>query len=250
MKLSYRSTNLPSGFFNILGSAHIHIDGSQNPDLILGIVKELDAQGHPGKLNVVHNFIAGQQRELLPETYQSHTPKIAGEEALDFFSTNLVKGREDAIQVTNFIGESLGKTPGMIIELEQVVSWLDEKGWNDLQFRDYIQPIRSDEVRFTPSPTEAFELHHGFEIPKNGKPTISLEALLIFCIQKNIMIGGWFIFEKEHTWAYRSNSFTDGKFLYAQMRDEREKMVEFLQKEKIVAQPRVLAEKVIGIWHT
>lgn len=249
MKLSYRSANIPSGFFNTMGSAHIHIDGSQDSELILKIVKELDARGNVGKLNIVYDFIAGQQREILPETYQSHTPSLAGAEALDFFSTNLIKDRTDALNVINYISKMLQGTSGIIVELEQVIGCIDENGiYSGIDVNSSMLPIAASEVSLSPSPSEKFEIHYGFEIAKGWRYNISLKDIMAFCEYENIIVGGWFIFEKENTLAYRSNSFSNGNGIINQISHEHSILSVFLEKRG-VGQPKTMIEKVIGIWH-
>lgn len=198
MKQSYRSPNLPSGFFNIMGTAHVHIDGAQDENLILSVVKNLEGKGNPGKLNYVYDSIVGPQRKELPEIYESHTPVLLGKEALDFFSTNLVKSREDGIEIINSLFPILQSTPGLIVEMEQVVGWYREI-WGDfsaeeLSLPKYIPLIKSSDVLFAPKPTLSYEIHHGFEELKNGPPSIGLKDLLQFCEENKIMIGGWFTF--------------------------------------------------------
>ncbi len=265
MEISFRSPNVAHGFFNSLGSAHVHIDGSQNPELILRIIKELDAQGNVGKLNVVYDFISGRQREILPETYKSHTPLLEDKETLDFFSTNIVKDRLDAIKIINFINDLVKNTPGIIIELEQLVGLLHVSerqcclGYTTSQWvlpEDYIQPITSTEVLCTPRQTEAFEIHHGFTTQISEKPLIPLDVLNAFCDKNGIIVGGWFIFKKEDGWAYRSNSFTNGAKLFYQVEHEQSLLLSFITQFQIhsvdvaVHEIRTYVEKVIGIWHS
>ena len=62
-----------------------------------------------------------------------------------------------------------------------------------------------------------YELHHGVDLPKlpsDGKiPPISLLEMSRLTNREdapgNLCSGGWFVFEKEERWAYRSNEFSN-----------------------------------------
>ncbi len=250
---SYRSKGLFPGMLNILGTAHIHIDGARNEQLIIDIVKRLEKDGHLGKINIVYDFIAGKQREILPETYQSHTPVLEEKEALDFFSSNIVSDRNDAIKCINLINTMLEGITGTIIEMEQVVGWYDRNGWKILPHEKHITSIFDSEVDVSPSPSLDFEVHHGFDLPKVGKPDVSLPLLLKYCEEKGCEFGGWFVFEKPDAWGYRSNSFygssTNGESLIDVVEREQDIIMSYLAEENIICSPRTLIEKVIGIWH-
>ena len=233
MKKIYRSQELLPGALNKVGTAHIHIDGAKSVSLVIKILKILEKKGNPGKLSVVHDFIAGNQRELLPETYESHTPAIDGEEAYDFFSSTLVKDRNDAIGIINMVCKMLSHVPGVVVEMEQVCGWYENNKWQWLQKSDWIKKIKPKEIAFPPSPSLPFEIHHGFNIAidKKGPPPISLDELMDFCRRNNIIVGGWFIFEKERLWAYRSNSFTYEKGLHGLVEREQKLLDNFLKQQ-------------------
>lgn len=248
METPYRSPNLRRGVFNDLGTLHMHVDGAENQALILRLVQELERRGNPGKLNHVERFIAGPQREILPEVYQSHTPMLCGEEALKFFSTNFLKDRADAIEVVNFTNRILGRNrPGVIIEVEQPVMWLGPEGWNLHPESDYDPAIETHEVQLAPSPSLEFEVHHGFNLLKSG-PQVSLKKLGCYCERNDIAFGGWFVFEKPDAWAYRSNSFSGHEGLCELVEREQDSLNLFLARESLDCNSRTLVEKVLGIW--
>ena len=250
MRILYRSPGLPTGVFNRLGTLHMHIDGAQDQELILRLVQELERRGNPGKLDHVDCFIAGPQRKTLPEVYQSHTPELGVEEALQFFSTSSLKSREDTLEIVNFVSDALGNTPGIIIEVEQPVMWLGPAGWKLLPESGYVPAIEAGEVRGAPSPSLEFEIHHGFDLPKTiWGPPVPLSRLGRYCEESGISFGGWFVFEKSSTWAYRSNSFSGRDSLCALAEREQQALNLFLKQEGLNCQFRTLVEKVLGIWH-
>src|SRR3989338_2116365 len=237
--------------FSKPGTSHVHIDGSQDYELVTKLVSQMETRGNPGKFNHVYDFIAGQQRKILPETYQSHTPALDGKEALDFFSTTLVRDRNDAIRLVNLIMKSLAHIPGIIIELEQVRGLYDYDSWQEIDASQRMKPITKKEIRYAPGPSLPIEIHHQFDIPKHGVAPISLYKLLKHCEVHGIVVGGWFVFEKEHHWAYRSNSFVDEKSYKKIVEREYWALDAYLKTQGYTLQKfRTLAEGVVGIWQT
>jgi len=59
----------------------------------------------------------------------------------------------------------------------------------------------------------AFELHHGFDLPRGADehtPTIALETLMQHTNIAGLQVGGWFVFAKPGMWCYRCNEFANG----------------------------------------
>jgi len=248
-QIAYRSPGLAAGFLNTLGRLHIHVDSFSDEDITTAIVRELELRGNPGKINRIYDFIAGHQRELLPAIYKAHTPTTEQQEALDFFSTTLVHSRDNAIEVVNFIGKELRGTSGAIVELEQVVGWLEAGKWQWLDTALHISNIEGTEVEFVPQLSWPFEVHHGFDLAKTV-PLVSLTRLLRFCRQSKVVVGGWFIFDKGDRWACRSNAFRKSPGLHQSVQNEQQAISRFLQEEGYKIHVRTLVEKVIGIWHS
>lgn len=60
-----------------------------------------------------------------------------------------------------------------------------------------------------------FELHHGFDIDKKineYKPPISPDEMVEISKEIGLTVGGWFIFQKNDLWAYRSNEFSNASY--------------------------------------
>jgi len=222
-------------------------DGAKDYELVMKLVRIMEV-ANPGKFNHVYDFIAGQQRKILPETYQSHTPALDGQEALDFFSTTLVRDRNDAIRLVNLIMKSLTHIPGIIIELEQVRGLYNGSGWQEIDASQLMKPIIKKEIKYAPSPSLPIEIHHQFDIPKDGVAPVSLYQLLQYCEAHRIMVGGWFVFEKEHHWAYRSNSFADEKTYKKIIEREYLAIDRYLKNKRYDIQLRTLVKAVVGIW--
>jgi adenylate kinase len=56
----------------------------------------------------------------------------------------------------------------------------------------------------------AWELHHGFDVAKQGPPPITPAELVAACAAAGLENGGWFIFANDEHWAFRSNEFANG----------------------------------------
>ncbi len=250
-KTPYRSAGLPKGYFSEVGNVHVHIDSPlENQDLVLEIVKELAATGHPGKLNFVEAFIAGRQRNEYPLEYGSHTPAVSGCESLDFFSTNGLKNRNDAIEVINIIGKRLIGITGVVVEVEQQIGKLDEKGLIWLSELEYIETIKLSEVQLAPSPSLFYEIHHAFDVPESWISLVdSLLHLLDFCDNNGVVIGGWFVFIENGIFKYRSNSFSNSNTddLKKQIVQEQNAIKLFFEKEKLNCHPRTVVEKILQV---
>lgn len=250
-KIEYRSPGLEHGTLNRIGVSHIHIDGARDPAVVFGIVKELEAKGDLGKFNYVVQSTGGRQRAELPEVYESHTPIIEGQETLDFFSSNIVKNREDAIQAVNLIKSKIKDIPGAIVELEQVVGWYDNHGWKWIGHKDELDPIQATEVESAPQHTWPYEIHHGFNLPKNSEtPPIELEKLMRDCEKAGIVMGGWFVFDKGEEWAFRSNAFSKDSDIRKVVEREQQALNIILDGYKQGGKTRTLVESVLGIWHS
>jgi hypothetical protein len=250
-KIVYRSRGLSAGALNKMGTAHVHIDGANSQELVLGIVKQLARRGNLGKMNYVVDFVAGPQRLAEKETYAAHTPG-AVEEELDFFSSTLVHDRRDAIAVINSIARSLRDTRGVIIELEQVAGWADRGCWQDeISPEQKMEPIRQGETLLAPKSSLPFEIHHGFDVKKSkSKPMVSLPKLLRFCRRHDMSVGGWFVFDKGTHWAYRSNAFCRERGLIGLVEKQNQLLNEFLGEVGADASVRTLVERTLGIFHT
>ncbi len=102
----------------------------------------------------------------------------------------------------------------------------------------------------------AYELHHGFDLPKDPAHTaalpISLDVLHRACAAADFHCGGWFVFAKASHWAYRSNEFSTATYDVARATVMRQahalrRILHELTSETAIDQSSSL-EKVHGIW--
>ncbi len=249
--MEYRSPGLEHGALNTIGLPHIHIDGAKDEELVFSVVREFEARGNLGKFNQIADSVAGGQRAVLPEVYESHTPAIDGEETLAFFSSNLLKDRADALTAVNEISAKIKDTPGAIVEVEQTIGRLDARGWDWIKEGEEIAPIEQTEVGSPLQETWPYEIHHGFNVPKNAADLpISLEQLRDDCEAAGIVIGGWFVFDRGDTWAYRSNSFSQADDVRAVVEKEQAALNAVLAESGQDIQARTFVERVLGIWQS
>lgn len=241
----------PIGSKSALGTTHIHVDGARDRATLDSILDHLGADG--GLASVVHETtgaIAGPQRARARETYASHTPRVGGGEAFSFFSTTMLPTREDAVRAAALLRTRLRGVPGIVIELERVVGKLDWDGrWGEVPMEE-VPALTASEVGGPALPSLPIEIHHGFNIPRRPCDTlpVSLSAILAETTRLGIVVGGWFVFEEEDAWAYRSNAFTDADGVRALCERENRVLRQYLRSRGRDVPVRTIAERVLNIW--
>ena len=247
-KTLYRSGNLPGGRFREVNALHVHVDGGGRYDWVLGLVRGLEAQGSPGKLNAVSKAISGPQRAQQPETYQSHTPG-GQQEDLEYFSTTLLANRAAAIGVLRYILPALVAHPGGVVEVERVVASF-EKDRQLLADFDDVLPIQGTEVGFETNFTLDFEVHHGIDLDMQSAP-VTLAEILRETHSRGIVVGGWFQFEKQPgICSYRSNSFWKADGLIEHVQTERQALTDYLRTTTSPWRFWTIIERVLAIWQS
>jgi adenylate kinase len=90
-----------------------------------------------------------------------------------------------------------------------------------------LDEFEENEVKNVPT----FEIHHGFDIPKQeGETEPPFSVVLMNMVVEQYMpkeyfdIGGWFIFEKDDRWAYRTNEFAGGNYASVLVRMKRQQI--------------------------
>lgn len=243
--------NTPIGSKSALGTMHVHVDGARDRASLDAILNDLESGLILG--SVVHETtgaIAGPQRARARETYESHTPRVGGGEAFRFFSTTMLPTRGDALRVAALLRNRLRGVPGIVIELERVVGKLDWDGrWAAVPM-DEVPPLTTAEVGAPPLPSLPIEIHHAFNVPRRPGDTLpmSLSTILAETSRLGMMVGGWFVFEEEDAWAYRSNAFTDADGVRALCERENRTLRQYLRSRGRDVPVRTIAERVLNIW--
>ncbi len=242
----YRSPNTPHGFFNDLGTVHIHIDGAHDLDLVLSLLHEFEKLGCAVKLDHILSSIPGPQRQTLPKTYQSHTPGNQKEE-FDYFATILIKHPEQLSILINRLLKQLPRQSGIILEVERVIGKIHSSNQHEKIGNENFDLLLKDIIQ-KPSASLPIEIHHTIDIPKQGPPPFELPRLLQDTMTQGIELGGWFLFDKGELWAYRSNSFAKIDQAQEIASQEYQSLQAYLEQQKHPYQLRTLIENVLGIW--
>ncbi len=201
--------------------------------------------------------VPGPQRDDpdFDETYRYHTPGPLENEDFSVFSTTMLgagsKLSPEAIDTLKHIITVVTRKTGPVVELERVVATIDEDGvWTEVELISDPPDLwkLSDECDYPRLSTFPIEIHHAIDIPKKDPfpPLDPAEDM-----PKGQNIGGWFLFEKENAWAYRSNQFADWSDYehYAKDGDARlRKFLTELHERGVEATLRTLVEQVLGIW--
>lgn len=239
----YMNATTPRGYFRQPGSIHLHIDGGVQYEPVR---QTLSTYG--GKLQKVLQAIAGPQRRQLPHVYRGHTPGSLEQENFEFFSTTPIASQSQAVEIINTIYPRLYPYSGIIIELERIVLEGRNGQWNEVPPLG-IQDKLSD-IPFQQAYSLQIEIHHGINIPKRKEkvPPLALSSLLSLSHDAGLCVGGWFLFEKEGMWAFRSNEFTESDVYRQLAQNQHQALHEALQKLDLEYELWTIAEQVLGLW--
>ncbi len=232
-----------------LGTMHLHVDGGPQIEPV-----RLIMNAHGGKLQQVLHAVAGPQRQELSAVYHNHTPGVLEKESFEFFSTLLLASRDDALTTVREILLTLSPYPGVIVELERIVA-VGNRIQSTTQWQETdasaIDPLTDKEIYSPQGYTLPIEIHHGINIPKESKTSpLPLSQFLSASSQLGLNAGGWFLFEKRDSWAYRSNEFTMLDQFQGKMREQHLRLYDYLSGLGISFQQWTIAERVLGIWKT
>ncbi len=248
--------NLQPGYFRKLGTFHVHIDGDDQAH-VDSLIGELGPNFSSKVRRITGESVPGPQRDDpdFDETYRYHTPGSPKNENFSIFSTTMLgedsKLSFEAINALKHIIDVVTRKTGSVVELERVVATIDEDGvWTEVELISDPPDLwkLSDECEYPRLSTFPIEIHHAIDIPKKSSlPPLDLAKDM----PKGPNIGGWFLFEKENAWAYRSNQFADWSDYehYAKDGDARlRKFLAELHERGVEATLRTLVEQVLGIW--
>ncbi len=195
---------------------HFHVD-ARDAGAVRAIARDLHVRHEPAqgqvKIYPIRELVLGAQYERLPIYRQLpnfHAITAASDEA--FITGRLGDGDRALMQATL----EVGRHHHAMVELEEYVGeWtlrVDGTVVEDARYE--LTP--EDEHRYPDfmdglcSDIPAWELHHGFDVPKREHPRlpIALSDLHTACVGAGLENGGWFVFGNEDHWAYRSNEFS------------------------------------------
>jgi len=265
-KSKYSNPKFPTGYFSKIDTIHLHVDGGTENDLVLGIVDELNRKQMPSKLTAIHQAIEGPQRKQFRDTYQVHTPGVDGQEELEYFSTTLLHSNSATISGNpNLLDKKLkpllaelSDTKGIVIEIERVVGKIGEEiEWTKTSVPSY--KLNLTNVGFHQRRgTLPVEIHYAIDIQKEEdwqtRQPFSLQNLLDECTKLDIHVGGWFLFDKDQAWAYRSNSFVSANISSEEIKKQRDTLAQWLAnlntEHNFEYQINVLVEQALGVWKT
>lgn len=243
----YMNTTTPRGYFRQPGSIHLHVDGGVQYEPVR---QTLSTYG--GKIQKILHVASGPQRSQLPEVYRGHTPGSLEQEAFEFFSTTPITSQDQAVKAVMAIYPQLVHHPNIIIELERVVlaGSSISKNWKEVNLNT-VQPLTVEEVPYLQAQTLPIEIHHGINISKcteRAMPPLHLSSLLSISKEVGLEVGGWFLFEKENKWAFRSNEFTERDGYQLRAKNQHDALRGVLQKLGLEYELWTIAEQVLGLW--
>jgi class 3 adenylate cyclase len=247
----------PPGYFTAVDSIHIHVDGVAAEQLVRDLVDEFNDKKLSSTFTTIKKSARGPQREDLPRTYQSHTPGSVGRRELDYFSTTRLKNLDEGREILNPLLKRLNKHEGIVIEAERIIGRIDDRkdDWSAIPLRELR--LHSDEVGFQRGTTLPIEIHFACDIDKEGpwreKEPFELEQLVSDCTELGIRVGGWFLFEEDNSWAYRSNMFAEA-VSKGGVRKQRDDLANRLTRRGnqsgFKCRVSAIVEESLGVWKT
>ncbi|MBA3464999.1 MAG: nucleoside monophosphate kinase [Deltaproteobacteria bacterium] len=198
---------------------HFHVDARDSTE-IHAFALELLRRHKPaqGQLKIypIEALSLGAQHAALPIYRQlPNFHPIADAENEAFITGRLGDG--DRALMTAVL--DLGRVRHVMVELEEYVGeWtlhangvLVADSEYTLTGDDHSYPAHASQLC---SDIPAWELHHGFDLPKRGEaaPPWPLADLVAACGRAGLTNGGWFVFKNDQHWAYRSNEFSSDSF--------------------------------------
>ena len=260
----YLTAGVRSNIFRALGSTHLHVDAEAHLyDELKEIIRKLEVRGVPSKINLVHGFIAGEQRadSDLGAFYDNHTPVNPDSKAESFgiFSTSLITDRRDVIWALGEIMKTF-KNTGAVAEFEQIIGRGDtdlDRKWRTIGVTSEVGRLEyPTEVDVAADPSAVYEIHHGFNIV-GPTPPVDLKHLVQI---PEVSVGGWFISRRpgpdgtndKQTWAYRSNAFSrrgkEPAEVNTRIKREVEAIESFLRNADCATAVSTTLERTLGVW--
>jgi len=270
-----------SGLSHRLGSIHLHVDGVSARDYVRELVARHARAGQDAELAYVVEARGGPQRRELAGDYDQHNPGPGGDGELDYFSTTQLhpgpdlptqtQRRKIALDVHDVLCELHALGDGakhVVVELERVVGAVDVGGHVEMSPRLAMRGTSAslealpamglfalfNQRRVVPPGASAYELHFSLDLDRHGhRPPVALEDLCELVRRAGIELGGWFLFQDETRWAYRSNGFLPSISSFA-LQSRWKRLRAQLDESHNAAlrggRLRLLAEETIAVWRT
>ena len=242
---------------------HFHID-SFSTQSVVNLSKKLLAcePEYNGQLKIypIRNLCLGPQVKSC-STYNNmmnfHTIDQSSDNLPEAFATGCMGQNMDYTVMRTLLNLAMKSNNKYMIEVEQYLGeWSYNNGIisiDNLYDEKMIDMVVFNEFKeFLNKNIPPFELHFGFDIPKDQYPNmpIDLEKLILDCYNNRFDNGGWFIFNDSNFWKYRSNEFSYLSYGEAKSRliDQTLKLDSILKSYGINITIGLSLEIVHGIW--
>lgn len=236
-----------SASLSTLGSLHLHIDGGKQARLTKSIAAQLAKEGEFTKVQAVLGAVGGPQRQQLVETYSTRSAGSTAAEPFELFSSVLLRSRNHAIETVKRVLPTVNGDVGLVIDVERVVATVDAaNGWKQIEFYE-LDGFKDEEIDFTCSYTQPFEIHHLIDVYDTGENPLDLETLMRDSISMGINLGGWFQFSKPGRAAYRSNAFSQAYQLKSKVMMQHELLAVYLENSGLNYRLRTVVERVLAV---
>ncbi|MCG7498252.1 hypothetical protein MHO82_15395 [Vibrio sp. Of7-15] len=243
---------------------HFHLDAECHED-VTDIVAEIFNQSEGVKDNL--KIYPINYLELGPQVKENliYQQMMNFHEITDSKDEAFVTGRfgdvfdHEAMNAVLLATEKTKKETRRMVEIEEYIGlWKFDTDGSVITEHEF-EPVfvdmslLSNFSKYLCDPIPTYELHFGFNIPKDKYPEMPLKLndLMNACSEAGLNLGGWFIFSHTERWSYRSNEFT--------YTDESDSLEQLFKKAKALRtlmhdlgftdiEPDFSLEIVHGIW--
>ena len=201
---------------------HFHIDAPNDKrlrKLVTEIVSWQPKLRSQIKLYPIKHLQLGPQVASCPAYKQMMNFHSITDASNEQFATSGCGDQLDPESILTVLNCAKNSGKQYMVEIEEYI-WEGKRGNNNAIIAKEFQPLIHPKGIFDTYPENrvkdvpAYELHHGFDIPKSNGPyrdqlPIPLKSLVEMCTLEGFNNGGWFIFDHPTIWKYRTNEFSN-----------------------------------------
>ena len=200
---------------------HFHIDAPNDKrlrKLVTEIVSWQPKLRSQIKLYPIKHLQLGPQVASCPAYNQMMNFHSITDASNEQFATGGCGDQLDPESILTVLNCAKNSGKQYMVEIEEYI-WEGKRENNGIVAKEF-QPLMHPKGVFDSYPENrvkdvpAYELHHGFDIPKGNGPyrdqlPIPLKSLVEMCTREGFNNGGWFIFDHPTIWKYRTNEFSN-----------------------------------------
>lgn len=265
--------NTEKGYFSEIDTLHMHIDtANEFGQLQERIDNKLVADQRQYKQIIIKQSLRGPQTEIqeFKETYKAHNPISAEDASFTYFvsvgltSSANVSDTEKKQEAINYVASWMSiiiPEEKTTLEVERVVAKIDYQGiytdicngqlgsFSQTSFDDFADVIEQ-RTMISNEHSKPCEIHHYLDFDKknNDQAPLELNTLLDLCDKNGITVGGWFVFDSDSEWLYRSNLFAERSNVIDIAKRQDQLLRAAISNTFKNVRIKTVVEDILGIW--